>query len=160
MPTITSILRLLSSATRRRRKVLPKAKALLYDRTGAILLIKHPLEARWRLPGGFVHLDESSYEATVRAVKTLTGLHVQALHPIARFDESQFRTDAMYGDFFQMYATLFLVTQWQGEVQPAGQDWEARFFEIDSLPPNLHDEVPLALRARQSFESNGQIHVY
>ncbi len=160
MSAITALLRRLSFSARKRRKVLPKAKALLCDQQGAILLIQHPREGSWRLPGGFVHVDETAYEAAVRAVKALTGLHVQALHPIARFDESQFRTDAMYGDFFQMYATLFLVTRWQGEVQPVDRTWKARFFAPDSLPANLHEEVTQALKARQSFETNGQIRVY
>jgi len=160
MPSLHSLFSLLRARTLRRRKVSPKAKALLRDDAGTILLIKHPLEGYWRLPGGFVRMDESAYGAVARAVQELTGLVVLNPQPIARIDESHFRTDAMYGDYFQMYATLFLVTRWEGDLRPAGADWRVEFFSEDKLPLNLHPEVKQALVALAGFEDTGQIGVY
>ncbi len=160
MPFLRSLLSRLQARALRRRKVAPKAKALLRAEDGAILLIKHPQEGRWRLPGGFAEVDESAYEAVVRAVETLTGLRPLDPQPIARVDESHFRADAMYGDYLQMYATLFLITRWEGELRAFGEDWGASFFPGDALPSNLHEEASLALKALRAFEDTGQIRAY
>ena len=160
MPTFTELIKRIHRRTLRRRKVQPKAKALLWGEDDRILLIRHPQEGRWRLPGGFVQDDESAYDAVRRAVQELTGLRPLDLTPIARVDESQFRADAMYGDYFQMYSTLFLVRRWEEGPAPQGSDWTFRFFPADDLPSALHDEVRLALKALQAFEETGQIRVY
>jgi ADP-ribose pyrophosphatase YjhB (NUDIX family) len=160
MPTFTEIITRVHRRTLRRRKVQPKAKALMWGEDDRILLIRHPQEGRWRLPGGFVKDDESAYDAIRRAVQELTGLRPLDVTPIARVDESQFRPDAMYGDYFQMYSTLFLVRQWEEGEAPSGGEWTVRFFPSDDLPPGLHEEVPLALKALREFEETGQIRVY
>ncbi len=150
----------LQARTLRRRKVLPKAKALILDAQGQVLLIRHPQEGLWRLPGGFVEMDESAYAAVVRAVRALTGLTLLDPRPIARVDESRFRPDAMYGDFFQMYATLFWSAHWQGTAHPASPPWEVAFFPQGALPRHLHPEVALALEALEAFRATGQVKVY
>ncbi|HEY79496.1 MAG TPA: NUDIX domain-containing protein [Anaerolineae bacterium] len=160
MPFLRSLLARFQTRTLQRRKIAPKVKALLRDDAGAILLIKHSLEGRWRLPGGFAAMDESGYEAVVRAVEELTGLRPLDPQPIARVDESQFRPDAMYGDFFQMYATLFLITRWESDLRPGREGWDARFFPSDALPPNLHEEASQALAALRAFEETGQVRAY
>ena len=160
MPALGSLLTRLQSRTLRRRKVTPKAKALLLRQDGALLLIKHSQERRWRLPGGFANMEESTYAAVARAVHELTGLRAFDPQPIARIDESQFRPDVMYGDFFQMYATLFLITRWEGNLQPSRSGWEAAFFPRDALPDNLHEEVSLALEALRTFDETGQVKVF
>ena len=156
MPFLHSLLSRLQARTLRRRKVEPKAKALLQDAQGAILFIRHPQEGRWRLPGGYVGMDETAYEAVVRAVEALTGLRPLDPTPFARMDESQFRPDAMYGDFFQMYATYFLITRWEGVLTPH-PEWEARFFPADDLPRPLHEEAAAALEALQRFRQTGRM---
>jgi ADP-ribose pyrophosphatase YjhB (NUDIX family) len=160
MPTFTEIITRVHRRTLRRRKVQPKAKALLWGEDDRIVLIRHPQEGKWRLPGGFVQDDESAYDAVRRAVQDLTGLIPQDLTPIARVDESQFRADAMYGDYFQMYSTLFLVRHWQDGEKPAQSVWTMQAFPSDALPHNLHDEVPLALKALRSYQETGQIRVF
>ncbi len=160
MPTLRSILTRLHARTLRRRKIAPKAKALVQSDAGAILLIKHPREGRWRLPGGFAEMEESGYEAVARAVAELTGLRPLDPQPFARVDESHFQADAMFGDYFQMYATLFLITRWEGELRPAGEGWGAKFFPNDKLPPHLHEEVLQALEALHAFEETGQVRAY
>ena len=160
MPTFTDLINRVHRRTLRRRKVQPKAKALLWGEDDRIVLIRHPQEGRWRLPGGFVQDDESAYEAIRRVVQELTGLRPLDLTPIARVDESQFRPDAMYGDYFQMYSTLFLVRHWEEGPPPTENEWTVRFFPSADLPSALHDEVRLALRALRKFEETGQIRVY
>jgi ADP-ribose pyrophosphatase YjhB (NUDIX family) len=156
MSSLRSLLARIQARTLRRRKVEPKAKALLQDDEGAFLLIRHPQEGRWRLPGGFVKRDESGYDAVVRAVAELTGLRPLDPVPFARIDESHFQLNAMYGDFFQMYATLFLVTRWDGKLAPVAP-CEARFFPHDALPSALHEETRLALDALHRHRQTGQI---
>lgn len=159
MTVLKRLWQFIQQRTWQRRKIAPKVKAVLRDADGRVLLIQHPQEGRWRLPGGYVNTDESAYEAITRAVAALTGLRPLALQPFAREDESQFRPDAMYGDFFQMYATLFLVTDWQAGPQPAQSPWRWAFFAGDALPRPLHEEVARALMALQAFDETGQIKV-
>ncbi len=158
--SLRTFLARLQARTLRRRKVLPKAKALVLDDQGQMLLIRHPQEGMWRLPGGFVEMDESAYMAVVRAVRDLTGLTLLDPQPIARVDESRFRPDAMYGDFFQMYATLFWGAHWQGALHVASPPWEVAFFPRHALPRHLHPEVSLALEALEAFRTTEQIKVY
>ncbi len=160
MPTFTEIITRVHRRTLRRRKVQPKAKALLWSEADQIVLIRHPQEGKWRLPGGFVKEDESAYDAVRRAVQALTGLIPQDLTPIARVDESRFRADAMYGDYFQMYSTLFWVQHWQEGGERTETAWTVQSFSADALPHNLHDEVTLALKALRSFQETGQIRVF
>ena len=160
MPTLYHLLKRLHISAARRRKVQPKAKALLWSETDHILLIRHPQEGRWRLPGGFVQDDESAYEALRRAVVELTGVQPLDLTPIARIDESQFRPEAMYGDFFQMYSTLFWARRWREGAGVVQSEWECEQFPAAHLPPGLHEEVPLALRALRAYQETGQIKVF
>jgi ADP-ribose pyrophosphatase YjhB (NUDIX family) len=160
MSSLSDLLTYLNRRARRRRKVQPKAKALLWNNEDHILLIQHPQEGRWRLPGGYVRDDESAYDAIRRVLVELAGVLPERPTPIARIDEGQFRTDAMYGDFFLMYSTLFWVRHWREDAQRRKSPWEVKAFPSDSLPQNLHEEVSLALNALRSFEKTGQIKVF
>jgi len=160
MPSLLDFLSRFNRRAARRRQVQPKAKALLWDEDDRILLIQHPQEGRWRLPGGFVQDDESAYDAIRRALAELAGVEPLGLTPVARVDESQFRPDAMYGDFFQMYSTLFWVQRWHQGQNEADSPWQVQLFSSAALPPNLHEEVLLALRALRAFQETGQIKVF
>jgi len=160
MPTFTEIITRFHRRATRRRKVQPKAKALLWDENDRVLLIRHPQEGRWRLPGGFVQDDESAYEAIRRALAELAGVSPLDLTPIARIDESQFRSDVMFGDYFQMYSTLFWVQHWREDAKRGESPWEVKAFPSAELPPGLHEEVAMALKALQAFQETGQIKVF
>ena len=159
MPSLLSLLNRLHITPKRQHKILPKAKALL-RRGDEILLIQHPQEGLWRLPGGFVQEDESAFQALERAVQQLTGLRPLTMHPIAREDESEFRADARFGDFFQMYSTLFWVENWQDAASAQPSEWQHMFVAPTALPANCHPEVQRALQAWQHFEQTGQILVF
>jgi ADP-ribose pyrophosphatase YjhB (NUDIX family) len=159
-PVFTDILHRLHRQALRRRKVQPRAKALLWDEAELILLIRHPQEGRWRLPGDFVRNEESAYDAVRRALAELAGVQPLDLTPIARIDESQFRPDVMYGDFFQMYSALFWVRRWRDVARREESPWEVGLFPSADLPHALHEEASVALKALRAFEETGQIQVF
>jgi len=155
---LLALLNRLHITPKRQHRVQPKAKGLLL-RENAILLIRHPQEGVWRLPGGFVRDDESAFEAATRSIHQLTGLRPSILQPIARVDESEFRADASFGDFFQMYSTLFWVADWQESAPAHPSEWQHQFIPLAALPANCHPEVLQAVQAWQQFNQHGQLKV-
>lgn len=153
------LLNRLQISVRRRRKILPRARALVLDDAQRVLLVMHPQEKQWRLPGGFVQEDESAIESLQHTVQRLAGLTFSQAIPIVREQEGEFRPDAMYGDLFQLYATIYLVTTWQGELNAPEVDWGLAFFPDNDLPSHTDPEVARALKALQTYRQTGHMRV-
>ncbi len=111
---------------------IPAAGAIIVE-DDRILLVKraHPPRVDWWcLPAGFMEWGEHPRETAVREVKEETGLDVQL------------------GEFFEVYSgsddprtnavlILFLAEVVGGEIRPADDALDVRFFSFDDLPDRI-----------------------
>jgi ADP-ribose pyrophosphatase YjhB (NUDIX family) len=119
-----------------RKLIAVGARAIIRDDRGRILFVRRKDKGTWGMPAGSIELDESILGCLRREVKEETGLDVVAATPMAIYSEPRFSYMTAYGDPYQMFAVVFLVDQWSGQLLPqTDETLEARFFDADELPP-------------------------
>ncbi len=111
-----------------------------------ILLIKRasePYKGYWAFPGGFVDIDETSYDAAKRELLEETGLKIDKLSEFGVFDipnrDPRGRT-----------VTVVYYTFYKGSISKliAGDDAaEAQFFPITDLPELAFDHHEILQKA-------------
>lgn len=123
----------------------PAANALPIDDEGRILLGRRagePDAGKWDILGGFLDEDEHPLDAVVRELGEETGLEIEPLDLVAiEMDR--------YGDDEDAQATLNLYWTARvlaGELAPADDVTELRWFAPDELPPD--EELAFRVNAR------------
>ncbi len=110
---------------------LPVALAIP-TRNRRFLLIKRGLPPRkgaWGFPSGFIETGETPEEACLRELREETGVsgEVVRLVGVIRLEDKE-----LYGD---MLVVMYLVRVGDGEPTPGEEAEDAKFFDIDDLPP-------------------------
>jgi ADP-ribose pyrophosphatase YjhB (NUDIX family) len=119
----------------RRRLIVPATRSVVRDERGRILLVRRRDTGEWGFPAGAVELGESVLDCCKREVREETGLDVITAVPVAVYSERRFWWTDQYGNQRQMFAVVFLVEEWSGELRPqTDETTDCRFFEMDSLP--------------------------
>ena len=89
------------------RLVLPSVTGIVYDPSGAILLVRQREGDVWSTPGGVVEPDESPAAAIVREVREETGLAVHPVRILGVFGGPEFVVRYPNGDEAQYVMTVF-----------------------------------------------------
>jgi ADP-ribose pyrophosphatase YjhB (NUDIX family) len=87
-----------------------------------------PAKEQWCLPGGFIEIDESIEEAVLRELKEETGIEGEIGKLVDFFSQRSPRYGALL--IFGYRVTLL-----GGELQAGDDAQEARFFDMNGLPP-------------------------
>lgn len=116
---------------------LPVALAIP-TRNRRFLLIKRGLPPRkgaWGFPSGFIETGETPEEACLRELREETGVsgEVVRLVGVIRLEDKE-----LYGD---MLVVMYLVRVGDGEPTPGEEVEDAKFFDIDELPPYYADRL-------------------
>ena len=111
------------------------AVVLVQDAEGRVLLTRRvwkPQQGQWSLPGGYVDHDEPPGEAAVRECKEETGLDIEGLELLTLVSEhEEGQTPHQHGaDLVVVYRARVA----GGELTPADDAAEARFFPLHDLP--------------------------
>ena len=109
----------------------PAVAALLTNQKGQLLLVKRavePAKGQWCLPGGFIEIDESIEEAVLRELREETGVEGEIGQLVDFFSQRS----PLYG---ALLIFGYRVTLIGGELQAGDDAQEARFFDINNLPP-------------------------
>lgn len=118
-----------------RTLIVPGPRAVIENEAGEILFVRRSDDGRWVMPAGQIELGESIHDALVREVREETGLLVEAATPIALYTEDRFSFVNAYGASHQMFAVVFHVTRFSGElITSTDETTGARFFRRDALP--------------------------
>lgn len=121
-----------------RRPVTLGVRAIVRDRKGRVLLVRHTYVPGWYLPGGGVEARESVGEALAREVMEETNVRIiGAPRLIGIYFNRRGRSD---------HVVLFEILDFE-QASPKQRDREiaeARFFELDDLP----EETTRTTRAR------------
>ena len=109
----------------------PAVAALVPNQDGQLLLVKRavePAKGAWCLPGGFIEIDESIEEAVLRELKEETGIEGE----IGKLVDFFSQRSPLYG---ALLIFGYRVTMLGGKLQAGDDAQEARFFDLDDLPP-------------------------
>jgi 8-oxo-dGTP diphosphatase len=114
---------------------------------GKILLVKRgrePFKGQWALPGGRIDEGETAEDCLKREMKEETGLEVEPVRLVGIYSDPK-------RDPRGIIAAAYLVRRIDGELRAGDDAEEARWFEIDALPPLCTDHPKIvedALKAR------------
>ena len=102
------------------------------DDDGRVLLFRHTYRpfAPWGLPSGFAKANESPAEAIVREVREETGLAIEVVEVM------ELRTGARP----QRLDVWLRCHSTGGSATPSAEVDEARFFDLDALPPLIAEQ--------------------
>ncbi len=113
-----------------------------------ILLIQRknePYQGRWALPGGFIEMDETLYEAAVRELREETGLSIPSLEQFHTFDavgrDPRHRT----------ISTVFIgkPDNDSGTLKASSDASEVKWFSLKNLPDLAFDHTDIIQLAIQ-----------
>ena len=111
--------------------------------TGEILLIQrrdHPHLGQWALPGGFLNMDETLYDAAARELREETGLSGVALRAIGMFaaPTRDPRTRVLTAAFAATVAKNAM------KVRPGDDAADAQWFRWTCQPTGCIEKIPAA----------------
>jgi ADP-ribose pyrophosphatase YjhB (NUDIX family) len=140
----------------KQKVIVPAARAVIQDDTGAVLFVRRSDNHAWVMPAGAMELGESIDDCMAREVWEETGLRVEAATLIAIYSAPRFDFTNSYGGQHQMLAFVFRVDAWSGQLRSATDETvDARFFPLESLPENLPALYRETLADVQAFD--GQV---
>lgn len=106
----------------------PGAEAVCFDAAGRILLGRRAAEPRagfWDLPGGFVHEGELPLDGMRREIEEETGGRAEPVAFLGMWNEPYFDRTVL---------CLTWIARIEGELQPADDLTELRWFRPDEIP--------------------------
>jgi 8-oxo-dGTP diphosphatase len=131
---------LAAEAEEAREMGLMGAAAVILNRNGEVLMVKHTYgKCNWEIPGGRSEEGESPVETAIREVREETGLVVTALHMTGYYHDSSigalgfvFRCEAPEGA--------------EGALPDGAEVSECRYWPPDALPRPISDFTLLRIR--------------
>jgi 8-oxo-dGTP diphosphatase len=121
-----------------------------------LLLIKRsfaPEKGSWSLLGGFVKIDESVDEASIRILKELTGLDGLYLEQVHLFGET--KRDPAERTVSVVYFALIDVSKYRVKLSP---DYHAEWFSIRRIPKLIFDQQEMVFMARKKLQDKAARH--
>ena len=114
--------------------LIPSVTAIIYDRQGRILLVRHVEGDVWVAPGGGMEPHESPADAVVREVWEETRLEVEPIRVIGVYGGTEFRVIYTNGDRVSYVMTVFECRTRGGALRPDGiETLELVFFAQHEL---------------------------
>jgi ADP-ribose pyrophosphatase YjhB (NUDIX family) len=101
-------------------------------RNDRILMVKEKPDGRWSVPGGWADIGYSPKEMVVKEVFEESGLRVEPVRLLAVFDKKFHEHPP---GLFHVYKIFILCADGGGDPVPGTETTDARFFEINELPP-------------------------
>ena len=119
---------------------------------GKILLVKERIGKTWSMPGGWVDVDQSIAENTVKEVWEEAGLEVTADRLVALLDRNRHNTPPYAHGIIKAFV---LCTVQGGSFQPNAETEASDYFDLDQLPDlslgkNTEAQIRLCAAAAQN----------
>ncbi len=118
------------------------AAAIIVNKKGQILLQSRADNNKWGLPGGCQELGERFEETIIREVKEETNLDIKEedLELIAIVSGKSRRKVYPNGDIVINNTALYCIKNYSGPLKWNSESKNMKFFPLDNLPPNQHDQ--------------------
>ena len=118
-------------------------------KNGKILLVKRknePFKGRWALPGGFVEYGETVEKAVLREVKEETGMDAKIKKLVGVY------SDPARDPRGHTISIVFLL-EGKGDAIAGDDAIEAKFFDLNELPPLAFDHEKIIKDAIQTYKN-------
>ena len=130
-------------------------RALVLNETNQILLARESSDGRWALPGGWADIGFTASEVAIKEVFEETGLSVSPTRLLAVFDK---KCHPHPPQAFYVYKFVILCQWISGDLKPAHDILDVRFFDINALPPLsenriLKSQIELVFKKVQSNDN-------
>lgn len=125
--------------------------AIIQD--GKILLVQEK-DGRWSLPGGWVDVNQSVRENTIKEVLEEAGLEVRALRLVALHDRNRRNQPIYIHEICKIFVLCEIIS---GQFRPNSETIGSGFFAPDALPP-LAGEKNNTDQVRMCFEAHADEH--
>ena len=118
------------------------ASAIIINDKNQILLQKRVDNDKWGLPGGCQEIGERFEDTVIREVKEETNLTVNEtdLKLITVVSGKTRKRQYPNGDIVYNNSVLFVINKYTGELKCDEESKVLKFFDINDLPSNQHDE--------------------
>jgi len=130
------------------------ASAIILNDKKQILLQRRVDNDKWGLPGGCQEIGERFEETVIREVKEETNLDVKEedLKLVTVVSGQTRKRQYPNGDLVFNNSVLFVISKYSGELKCDEESKVLKFFDIDNLPLNQHDED--LIQAYKKFITN------
>ena len=130
------------------------ASAIILNDKKQILLQRRVDNDKWGLPGGCQEIGERFEETVIREVKEETNLDVKEedLKLVTVVSGQTRKRHYPNGDLVFNNSVLFVISKYSGELKCDEESKVLKFFDIDNLPLNQHDED--LIQAYKKFITN------
>lgn len=120
---------------------------LVFDQHSRLLMVQS--DEVWKLPGGFIELEESAEETGIREIWEETGINIENLQLIGVFSGKNFFTKLSNGDEYFPVTLAYTTNDIRGgTLKPDGiETQKVQFFKWSVLPKDLSE------RDRQILQS-------
>jgi len=118
-------------------------------KNGKILLVKRrnePFKGRWALPGGFVEYGETVEKAVLREVKEETGMDAKIKKLVGVYSNPA-------RDPRGHTISIVFLLEGEGDAIAGDDAIEAKFFDLNELPPLAFDHEKIIKDAIQTYKN-------
>ncbi len=118
--------------------ILSSAGVILTNETGQVLLSFRNDTEDWGLPGGYMELGETLEDTAVRELHEEMNITVRNLELFNIFSGPDFQHIYPNGDVVHSVITVFLASEWVGEIGIDNKEIRAfQFFHLSDLPEKM-----------------------
>ena len=113
-------------------------RALVLNTDHQILLVQERSDGRWALPGGWADIGLTAREVAAKEVFEETGLTVSPTRLLAVFDK---KCHPHPPQAYYVYKFVILCSYVSGDLRPAHDILDSRYFDINNLPPLSENRI-------------------
>lgn len=124
-------------------------RAAVFNDKGQVLLVKD-YDGKWALPGGWCEYNTTIRENTIKEAREEAGVDVEPIKLVAAMSNRKHNNPKSY---FYIIRFFMLCELKGGKFEANEETSEARYFDVDDLPPDLNDHKSSAAQIRLCLEA-------
>ncbi len=134
-------------------------RAVVFNESGEILMVKEKVDGRWSLPGGWADVGYTPAEVAVKEVQEETGLDVKTVRVLGIFDK---RNHPHPPEGWYVYKIFILCEKIGGEIsKDTTETSDIQYFSLENIPllsepRNVFSQIKMMF----DYRNNPQKEVY
>jgi len=134
-------------------------RAVVFNESGEILMVKEKVDGRWSLPGGWADVGYSPAEVAVKEVQEEMGLDVKTVRILGIFDK---RNHPHPPEGWYVYKIFILCEKIGGEIsKDTTETSDIQYFSLENLPPLSEPRIVFSqIKMMFDYRNNPEKEVY